>query len=159
MTKVTKITNIDRRQFVIKGAAAATIANLLPSLTHSARAAAQKFESIYLGLVGNAQPIEDRVTLTLPKLAESGYNIRYTISVDSPMTEDDYVKAIHILAPENPEPRIASFQLTPYIGKAEIAGRLRLAKTQNVTALAQLNNDTFYVARQKIDVAVGGCSG
>ena len=159
MSGALTISTFDRRQFLVNGTASTVIALLLPATNGTAVAAPSKFESLYLGLVGNAKPIEEKIKLELPELAESGHNVRFNVSVESPMSENDYVKAIHILAPENPEPRIASFSLTPLSGKATISGRLRLAKTQEVITLAQLNTDKMYVARTKVIVAVGGCSG
>ena len=159
MRHTTQISALDRRQFVISTTATLAAASLLPASASFAIANSRDFETIYQELVAGAQPIEDRIKLVLPKSAENGHNIKFSIAVKSPMTEQDYVEAIHILAPENPEPRVASFRLTPHSGKAEIAGRLRLAKTQDVIALAELNNGTAFIGRAKISVNISGCSG
>ena len=43
------------------------------------------------------------------------------------MTDDDHVKAIHVLSTANPLPTIASFEFSPQSGLAVVSSRLRLA--------------------------------
>nr|VFK54646.1 MAG: thiosulfate-binding protein SoxY [Candidatus Kentron sp. TUN]VFK58090.1 MAG: thiosulfate-binding protein SoxY [Candidatus Kentron sp. TUN]VFK59809.1 MAG: thiosulfate-binding protein SoxY [Candidatus Kentron sp. TUN] len=105
-------------------------------------------------------PVEDKVRFEeLPKIAENGNVVPCTISVDSPMTDQDYVKAIHILAEGNPKPGVATFHLTPESGKAWVRVRMRLADTQNVVAVAEMSDGAMYIAKQKIKVTIGGCGG
>lgn len=109
-------------------------------------------------LIGARTPKPGKVTLDLPAIAEDGSNVRLTVSVDSPMTPDDHVKAIHLLSEHNPLPRIASFHLTPRSGLARIETRIRLARTQTVTALAETADGTVWSGSAKITVTVGGCA-
>jgi len=37
--------------------------------------------------------------------------------------------------------------------------RIRLAKTQNVTAVAKMNDGTVYMDKKQIKVTIGGCGG
>jgi sulfur-oxidizing protein SoxY len=98
-----------------------------------------------------------RVKLDLPRLAESGNVVPVTVSVDSPMTERDYVKSIHLFAEKNNLPRILEVQLGPYNGKAAVSSRVRLAITQQVLAVAVLSDDTLWSAAAEIDVTVSSC--
>jgi len=105
-----------------------------------------------------ARPITPgKVTLELPKLAENGAVVPVTVIVDSPMTERDYVKSIHLFAEKNPLPRILEVQLGPHNGKARVASRIRIADSQQITAVAVLSNDTLWSAAVQVEVTVSGC--
>ncbi|MBT4700580.1 MAG: hypothetical protein HOB79_05845, partial [Rhodospirillaceae bacterium] len=84
---------------------------------------------------------------------------RLVVSVDSPMSNDDYVKAIHIVAERNTLPDVASFYLGPHSGRAQVATRIRLKKSQNIVAVAEMADGTAYVgrARTKVLTGAGGC--
>jgi sulfur-oxidizing protein SoxY len=110
-------------------------------------------------LTGGVETKEAGVTITLPEVTEQGRYIPMRISVDSPMTEDDYVKAIHVVAERNPTPAIASFHLTPDSGKAAVSTRIRLLKTQVVIAAAEMSDGRVLIGkgRSKITGGAGGC--
>ena len=74
------------------------------------------------------------------------------------MHASSYVQAIHILAEGNPSPEVASFYFSPRSGKAEVSTRIRLAKTQEVVALALLSDGSIYQTRTEVKVTIGGCS-
>ena len=110
-------------------------------------------------LIGDAKPVEGKVTLELPEIAENGNTVPLTVSVESPMTASDYVKAIHVMATENPQPGVATFRFTPLSGKASVATRIRLAKTQEVIGLAELGDGKVLIGRRTVKVTIGGCGG
>jgi sulfur-oxidizing protein SoxY len=66
--------------------------------------------------VGEAALHQGRVKLEIPPLVENGNTVSMTISVDSPMTELDHVKSIHIFNEKNPQPNVTTFHLTPRVG-------------------------------------------
>jgi len=99
-----------------------------------------------------------KVKLDLPRLAESGNVVPVTITVDSPMTERDYVKSIHLFAEKNNLPGILEVRLGPYNGKAVVSSRVRLAITQQVLAVAVLSDDTLWSATAEIEVTVSSCA-
>ena len=82
-----------------------------------------------------------------------------TVSIDSPMTAEDYVKSVHIFADGNPRPDVASFHFTPACGVATCSTRIRLAKTQNIVAVAEMSNGDVYMAKSEVKVTIGGCGG
>ena len=123
----------------------------------SARAATEDVKAALKKYTSGAEPKLGRVTLTMAEVAENGATVPYTVKVDSPMTEADHVKAIYILADGNTIPETAAFQLTPDCGVAEVAGRMRLAKTQNVYAIAAMSDGSFYMAKSEVKVTIGGC--
>ncbi len=101
----------------------------------------------------------DKVKMKLPQIAENGRTVPVTVTVDSPQTDKDYVKRIHLLAEGNPVPVVAVFDLSPLSGKAEISARIRLAKTQNVVAAAEMNNGDVFIGKKSVKVTIGGCGG
>jgi sulfur-oxidizing protein SoxY len=110
-------------------------------------------------LIGDKTPSEGRVTLRLPPIAENGNTVPLTVQVESPMTPADHVKAIHILADKNPSPEVASFKLTPALGKAQAETRIRLGTTQDVVAVAEMSDGSVYMTRAEVKVTIGGCGG
>jgi len=158
MTRVATIRILDRRTFIVGAAASAGIATLLSTV---GAVAANQLESSYdetlRDLIGAATPAEGRVTLDLPDTAENGNTVPFTLSIDSPMTEADHVKKIHLLSTANPQTKVATFVLGPLCGKATVAGRMRLAKTQEVVTLAELSDGTFLIGKRSVDVTIGGC--
>ena len=69
-------------------------------------------------MFGDRSITRGRVKLDIPRLAENGSIVPVTVSVDSPMTEQDYVKLIDLFAESNPQPRVLDVQLGPYNGRA-----------------------------------------
>jgi sulfur-oxidizing protein SoxY len=100
-----------------------------------------------------------KISVDLPEIAENGNTVPLAIKVESPMTADDYVSEIRVVGDANPNPGIVKFHLTPASGRAEVATRIRLGGTGNVTVLAKTSAGKFYVARQAVKVTVGGCGG
>lgn len=169
----------DRRILLVGGAALIAGASMLSSRgqaadTASDTAAAQpvatlaatdaepkhptpQFDEAFAKIVGNGTPVEGRMTLELPEDAENGNIVPYRISVQSPMTADDHIARVHLLSTQNPQASVGTFHFTPLSGAATVSGRMRLAKTQDVVAIALTNTDTLLVARARVMVGIGGC--
>ncbi len=125
----------------------------IPALTRS-----PQFEEAFAKLLNGATPADGKITLELPEIAENGNFVPVTITVESPMTAEDYVKAIHLLSTANPVARVASFKLSPINAVARVQSRMRLAKTQDVIALAEMSNGTLAIATLLVKVTIGGCA-
>ncbi len=110
-------------------------------------------------LTGGIKPKKARVAIILPKVTDQGDFVPLRVAVESPMSEEDHVKAIHIVAERNPTPMVASFHLSRAIGKAQVSTRIRLVKTQVVVAVAEMGDGSVYLgkARCKISTGAGGC--
>jgi sulfur-oxidizing protein SoxY len=145
------VPDISRRHLLAMGAAAA----MMPSLP----AQADEADELARRLMGPFSAKEGKVHLKIKEIAESGANEPIGITVDSPMTPADHVKAIHVLAEGNPYPVVASWYLTPRSGRAEVNFRMRLAKTQVVRAYAVTSDGQVWLARQEVKVSIGGCGG
>jgi sulfur-oxidizing protein SoxY len=147
-----------RREFAIGTAAAVSLA-ALPVSTVLAQDQPQAWELAVRKILGEAKPIEGKITVELPEIAENGNTVPFSISVDSPMTDKDHVKAIHIVATSNPQPGVATFRLSPQSGKAMVASRMRLQRTQDVITIAELSDGRFLMAKRPVKVTIGGCGG
>jgi sulfur-oxidizing protein SoxY len=110
-------------------------------------------------LFGGKKLLEGKIKLDLPSIAENGLVVPLNFEVESPMTDKDYVKAVHFFAEGNPHVGVASFTFTPMIPKAAGAIRIRLAKTQDIVAVAELSNGEIYSVRKEVKVTIGGCGG
>ena len=110
-------------------------------------------------ITGGAKPKKGRVKVVLPALSDQGPLVPIQITVDSPMTDDDYVSEIHIIAARNTSPDVAVFHLTPLSGKAEVSTRIRVRESQIVTVVAKMNDGSFHIgkARSRIVGGAGGC--
>jgi sulfur-oxidizing protein SoxY len=113
----------------------------------------------WISSAAKGTPKDGKVTLKAPEIAENGNAVPVTISVDSEMTAASYVKAIYIAADGNPNPGVATYEFTPMSGKAEIQLRVRLAQTQKLVVVAEMNDGTLYTASREIKVTIGGCGG
>ena len=109
-------------------------------------------------VAGGAQLRSGRVRLELPPLVENGNSVALTVTVDSPMTVEDHVKAIHVLAEMNPLPHVLSVHLGPRSGRARIASRVRLADTQKITAIAEMSDGSFWSDSRDVVVTLAACT-
>ena len=108
---------------------------------------------------GGKTPAQAKVKLDLPEIAENGNTVPMTVSVESPMTEQSHVTEVLVVANENPRSGVVTFHFTPASGVAEANTRIRLAATQDVIAVAKMNDGSFYMASKQVKVTIGGCGG
>lgn len=132
---------------------------LLGAGVRPAAANGKLLDEALAGVLGDSTAQEGRIKLDLPEIAENGNTVPIKLSVESPMTAEDYVKSVHVFADGNPLPEVASFHFTPRSGKAFAATRMRLAKTQNVVAVALMSDGSFFTAKKEVKVTIGGCGG
>lgn len=109
-------------------------------------------------ITGGALVKDGRVRLVIPPLVENGNLVVLKVGVDSPMTASDYVKAIYVIAEGNPFPNIFAAYLTPRSGTANITTRVRLADSQIVWAIAQMNDGTFWRGSAETLVTLSACT-
>ncbi len=147
--------HITRRQALSIGgcAVAAAAIGIQPAY------AANNQQELIDKFTGGKSATEGRVALDLPQIAENGNTVPLSVSVESPMTKDDYVKRVLVVADANPRADVATFNFTPSSGVAEASTRMRLSKTQNVTAIAEMSNGSFYMVKRLVKVTIGGCGG
>lgn len=178
MSNSPRIQCIDRRQLMVQASSAAL---LLPALLRAGQAAAQDvvkpavtepgaalaasppapetFDALYARLTSGAKPTQGKLSFEVPEVAENGNTVPFAVTADSPMTAESHVKSIHLMSTANPQASVALFRFTPDSGKAVVSSRMRLAKSQDIVALAELSDGSLWVARTKVTVTIGGCGG
>lgn len=139
-----------RRDFLL---GAATVV-LLPA---AAGATPDSMAEAIREVVGDKEVSDGRIKLDVPPLVENGNTVPLTVTVDSPMSEADFVKAIHVFNEKNPQPHVFSATLRPRNGKAMIATRIKLADSQKVIAIAETNGGDFWRASADVIVTIAAC--
>jgi sulfur-oxidizing protein SoxY len=142
-----------RREFLL----AAGLGLGCVALARPAGATPASMEAAIRTVVGSAPVTPGKVTLDLPPLVENGNTVPLAITVESPMTEADHVRAIHVFTEKNPQPDVVSFRFGPRAGRASVATRMRLADTQTVVALAEMSDGSFRSARADVVVTLAAC--
>lgn len=149
--------SFNRRQALTIGAGAAALAVLgLPTTPAFAK---NNSDDLINKFTGGKKPVEGKVKLDVPEIAENGNTVPMTVSVESPMTAQSYVSDVLIVADGNPNAGVATFRFTPASGVAEANTRIRLAETQNVIAVAKMSDGSFFTASKQVKVTIGGCGG
>ena len=145
-----------RREFLI--AASGLVGGVgLGTLSGESHATPAAMAEAVRKVVGTGPIREGRVKLDVPPLIDNGNAVPLSVVVESPMTAADHVKAIHVFAERNPLPNILSVHLGPRSGRARVATRVRLADTQNVLAVAQLSDGSFWSDRVHVVVTLSAC--
>ena len=148
-----------RREFLVLAATSLALseaarAQLDPNLAANRKAA---FQEALRRIVGDTQVRRGRVKLQLPPLIDNGNSVPLAVAVESPMTQADHVRAIHVLTEKNPLPDVVSVRLGPRAGRATLATRVRLADTQSVTAIAQMSDGSFWSDSAEVVVTLSAC--
>jgi sulfur-oxidizing protein SoxY len=147
-----------RRRFLIGAAGLAggmaMVTALPPALADDRPAALQ---AAIKAVLGESTTNKGRIKIELPPLVENGNAVPLGITVESPMTDADHVKAIHVFTEKNPQPNVVSFQLGPRAGTANIQTRMRLADTQIVTAIAEMSDGSFWRDELEVVVTMAAC--
>ena len=141
-----------RREILAAGAGALALIVARP-----ARATPESMAGAIKAFVGEAEVREGRVTLEIPPLVENGNSVPLTVKVDSPMTPQDFVKTIAVFNERNPQPNVALFYLNPRAGRATVSTRIRLGDSQNIVAIAQLSDGTFWSDKAELIVTLPAC--
>ena len=145
-----------RRRVLAVGALGGIVAALAPRL---AVAKPEDVAAAIKKLYGDKAIAAGKVKLEMPQIAENGNVVPLTLTVESAMTEADYVKAVHVFAEGNPLPVVATFYFTPACGKAACSTRIRMATTQNIVAVAETSKGELFTGKTEVKVTIGGCGG
>jgi sulfur-oxidizing protein SoxY len=94
----------------------------------------------------------------MPRTFPNGYTVPLNVDIDSPMTENDYVRYVRLVAPRNPFIEVATFHFVPQLSQPRVSTRIRLAEPQDVLAFAELNDGTLVMTKTWVDVATNGCA-
>ena len=138
---------LTRRETLVFGAAAAAVASLGFTPAYAA-----PVDDAIAEFTGGAETTEGDLVLTAPEIAENGNTV--PISVVAPGAV-----SVSVFASGNPTPRVANVKFGPLAGSREASTRIRLAQTQEVIAIAQMEDGSFQRAAQTVKVTIGGCGG
>jgi sulfur-oxidizing protein SoxY len=147
-----------RRRFLIGAAGFAggmAMVTALPAALADDRPAAM--QAALKAVLGESTANKGRIKIELPPLVENGNAVPLGITVESPMTDADHVKAIHVFTEKNPQPNVISVKLGPRAGRAEITTRIRLADTQQVHAVCELSDGTFWSHKVEVILTLSAC--
>jgi len=123
----------------------------------SAYATPEALRAAIKEVVGDKTLREGKVVLDIPSLIENGNAVPLTVTVDSPMTADDRIKAIHVFNEKNPQPHVYNAWLGPSVAKAEIATRIKLGDSQRIVAIAETSKGEFWTASADVVVTLAAC--
>jgi sulfur-oxidizing protein SoxY len=140
--------------------AAAFLAGGAVALRLSIRPAAatpEMMQDAIRAAIGEAPVKKGKVKLDLPPIVENGNSVPCTVSIDSPMTATDYVKAIHVFNEKNPQPNVISVKLGSRAGRASFSTRIRLADSQTVTAIAEMSDGSCWSDDIDVIVTLAAC--
>ena len=141
---------MQRRAFLASAAAVMVV-------PFAARGTPEALAAAIKEVTGDARLREGKVTLDVPPLVENGNTVPLTVSVASPMTADDHVKAIHVFNEKNPQPHVFNAWLSPANGRAVVATRIKLADAQKVVAIAETSKGEFWTAHAEVIVTIAAC--
>jgi sulfur-oxidizing protein SoxY len=108
-------------------------------------------------VIGDAAVRKGKVKLEVPPLVENGNSVTTMVSVESPMTDEDHVKAIHVFNEKNPQPNIIGVLLGPRAGRATFSTRIRLADSQKIIAIAEMSDGSFWSDETDVIVTMAAC--
>jgi sulfur-oxidizing protein SoxY len=126
-------------------------------LVRPAGATPQSMATAMRQIAGDAAIKPGKIKLDLPPLVENGNAVAMAVKVDSPMTADNYVKAIHVLTEKNPQPSVINVRFGPRTGKAEFQTRIRLADTQQIVAICELSDGSFWSDKVDVILTLSAC--
>jgi sulfur-oxidizing protein SoxY len=144
-----------RREFLLVAVAGGALGALVQ--LRPAQATPPSMQDAIGRVVGGRPVTPGRVRLEVPPLVENGNAVPLAISVESPMTPTEHVRAIHVFTEKNPLPDVASFHLGPRSGRAHVATRIRLVDTQTIVAISELSDGTFWSAKADVVVTLAAC--
>ncbi len=150
---------LNKREFMALGAGSVAALSVSGSISGASADTAAEVEKRIADFAGGKKPQSGKVSLGTPEIAENGNTVPVSVDIESPMSADNYVASVMLLADGNPRPGVATFHFSPMSGEASATTRIRLAKTQNVIAVAKMSDGSVYMDKKQVKVTIGGCGG
>jgi sulfur-oxidizing protein SoxY len=127
------------------------------SIISPAAAATDELAAAVAAYAGGAKVTPGKVKLDIAELVDNGNVVPIMVTVDSPMTAANHVKSIAVFNEKNPQRDVAKFTLGPRYGKPSVSTRIRLATTQKLVAVAQLNDGSYWSHTVDVIVTLAAC--
>lgn len=116
-----------------------------------------KMDRALQAFAGGAAITTGGVQLQVAALVENGNTVPVEVVVDSPMLPNNHVRRIAVFNESNPTADMVVFELTPALGLAKVATRLRLSTSQTLMAVAHLSDGQFRAATAHVIVTLAAC--
>lgn len=139
---------LTRRQTMALGAAAVAATALpLPAFAED-----NEWEKLVAEFTGGAEVKDGGVEIGAPEIAENGNTVPVEVSAEG-------ASAIILISTGNPRPEVATFTFGKLAAGSAASTRLRLAKTQDLVAVAKMADGSFAQGSRTVKVTIGGCGG
>ena len=149
---------LSRRRFIRAVGAGVLATAGAAALTSTAAADRASIDAAIAKAAGPGPYLSGKVDLKTPMIAENGRVVPIRISVDSPMTDADHVRTVHLFVQDNPSPEVAIFHFTPASGRAWVKVNCRMAQTSTIVALATMSDGSVHRADRTVEITLGGCN-
>jgi sulfur-oxidizing protein SoxY len=136
------------------------LALALPALALLPRAASatpEEMERALRGFTGGAPVRPGRVAMDISPLVENGNTVPLSVIAESPMTEEDHVRAIAVFNERNPQPHVITVRIGPRTGRAILSTHIRLATSQRLHAVAAMSDGSFWSDTAQVVVTLAAC--
>ena len=145
---------MQRRNFLRSSALVASLAiTAVPTMSLGAKKMSKK--QAYKAIVGSKKAKKSsNLKFSAPEIAENGKVV--PIKIELKNTEASKVKSMHLIS-ENGNPRTIDVYFTTHNKEAFVATRMKMAKTNNLTAIVIMKNGTVYTADRQTKITIGGC--
>ena len=124
----------------------------LAALPMPAFAATELVDEAIAAFTGGAEVRDGGVDIGAPEIAENGNTVPVEVAAEGAVS-------ILLLAAGNPNPGVATFNFGPLSAASEAKTRIRLATSQDLIAVAKMNDGSFAMAKRPVKVTIGGCGG
>ncbi len=148
---------LHRRTILAGGVGLLTVALVRPGAAAIIRPTREATVEAIRRFTGGAAIQAGRIHLDMPPLVENGNTVPLAITVESPMSETDFVRRIAVFNDKNPQPHVITLHLGPRAGRAAINTRIRLADSQTITAIAEMRDGTYWSATADAIVTLAAC--
>ncbi len=148
---------LDRRTILAGGAGLLTVALVRPGKAAIIRPTREATVEAIRRFTGGAAIRTGRIHLDMPPLVENGNTVPLAVTVESPMSETDFVRRIAVFNDKNPQPHVVTLHLGPRAGRAAVNTRIRLADSQTITAIAEMRDGTYWSATADAIVTLAAC--
>jgi sulfur-oxidizing protein SoxY len=152
------VAKLSRRETLVLGTSCAVVA-AVAGWGEGAQAGPREAADLIAKFSGGKPAQKGKVALNLPEIAENGSIVPLSVAVDAPMTADNYVSEVLVVAEKNPAPEVVKFNFTPLSGRAAASTRIRLAESQKVVVVAKTSKGDIFTNQRFVKVTVGGCGG
>ena len=142
--------NLTRRDFTRLGAGLAALAAAGAPIR--ALAAGDAVADAIKEFTGGADVAEGGIDLGAPEIAENGNTVPIEVAAEG-------AASIILLAAGNPNPGVATFHFGKLAAASQASTRIRLAKTQDIIAVAKMQDGSFTKVARTVKVTIGGCGG